>query len=176
MRRFLDAVPSPGVDTQAPNVAGAVIDHATFDTFAATDGERLRRALVARYGVDVGNDVCNDALAYAWEHWERVGVMGNAVGYLFRVAQSSSRRHFRWHRRPVLPAESSVLLESEAIDRDLGHALARLNAVQRTSVVLVHVYGWSYAETARTLRITEGAVRNHVHRGLRRLRVLLELP
>ena len=37
----------------------------SFDAFAAADGERLRRTLVARYGVDVGNDVCADALAYA---------------------------------------------------------------------------------------------------------------
>ncbi len=35
-----------------------------FDRFTADAGERLRRVLVAQHGVEVGNDVTDEALAY----------------------------------------------------------------------------------------------------------------
>ncbi len=60
---------------------------------------RLRRALVAAYGFEDGRDATAEALGYAWEHWARVGRMPNAAGYLFRVAQSRSRRS---RRSPLL--------------------------------------------------------------------------
>jgi DNA-directed RNA polymerase specialized sigma24 family protein len=84
-------------------VTGAVDD---FDCFAAEAGERLRRVLVAQHGVEAGSDVTDEALAYSWEHWDRVRVMANPIGYLYRVAHSTSRRHQRWSRRPSLPIET----------------------------------------------------------------------
>jgi DNA-directed RNA polymerase specialized sigma24 family protein len=66
-----------------------------FEDVAAEAEPRLRRALVARYGVELGNDLCSDALAYGWEHRDRVGAMTNPIGYLYRVAQSSARRYHR---------------------------------------------------------------------------------
>ena len=144
-----------------------------FDDFAAEAGERLRRALVARFGVEVGNDVTDEALVYAWEHWERLRALGNPVGYLYRVGQSAARRHARWHRAVRLPLETWSPEEPSA-DPGLAVALARLKPAQRTCIVLVHVYGWTYAETAAALELTVAAVRNHLHRGLGRLRLELE--
>ena len=80
----------------------------SFERFVAVEGERLRRALVVSYGVDVGSDASAEALAWAWEHWDRVSDMANPVGYLFRVGQSATRRQRRWRwRRPrvLLPSE-----------------------------------------------------------------------
>lgn len=90
------------------------IDDDTLDDRAARYGrvvapieDRLRRALVARYGVDVGCDAAADSLAWAWEHLDRVESAANPAGYLFRVGQSSAKRMRRWHRRPIsFPAES----------------------------------------------------------------------
>jgi RNA polymerase sigma-70 factor (ECF subfamily) len=143
-----------------------------FSEFVQTHGERLRRVLVAGYGVEVGNDACAEALAYAWEHWERVGGLDNPVGYLYRVAQSSTRRHRRWSRRVALPLESSS--EQGALDPDLGAALGRLSQRQRQCVVLVHVYDWTYQQTADALNLPLTSVRNHLHRGLKALRTTLE--
>lgn len=103
LRRSTSSCLQEGVDVVRTEPVSPVAPF--FDAFAAGDGERLRRVLVARYGVEIGNDVCADALAYAWEHWERVGPMDNPVGYLYRVAQSASRRHRRWRQRPQLPIE-----------------------------------------------------------------------
>ena len=54
----------------------------------------LRHALVAVYGQEQGRDATAEALAYAWEHRERVKSMANPAGYLYRVGRSRGRtRH-----------------------------------------------------------------------------------
>ena len=71
-------------------------DEAWFAAFAQSEGLRLRQGLLARFGVEVGCEVWEDALAWAWEHRDRVKVAANPVGYLYRVAQSASRPYVRW--------------------------------------------------------------------------------
>ncbi len=144
-----------------------------FERFAGDAGERLRRALVAGYGIEIGNDACDEALAYAWEHWERVGALANPVGYLYRVGQSATRRHRRWRRRAPFPGGHST--NAEPLDPQLSAALGRLTQPQRTCVVLVHIYDWSYQHTADALNLSVASVRNHLHRGLAALRNHLEV-
>jgi hypothetical protein len=45
---------------------------ATFDAFMVGDGARLRRVLIAHFGIETGPDVAADAFAWAWEHWDEV--------------------------------------------------------------------------------------------------------
>jgi RNA polymerase sigma-70 factor (ECF subfamily) len=148
--------------------AGAEVAVPSFERFVETTGARLRVALVARYGVEVGVDACADALAYAWEHWDRVSVMDNAAGYLFRVGQTSARRQVRWRRHPALPPERSTADEGHG--DDIGYLLGRLDERQRVAVVLAHVYGWTYADIADLLDVSHATVRNLIHRGLAKLR------
>src|SRR6266851_1697777 len=143
-----------------------------FDRFAAAVGEQLRRVLVAHHGVEVGNDVTDEALAYAWEHWDRVRCLENPAGYLYRVAGSASRRHRRWRRRLVLPVESRR--PDEPADPGLHEALKCLTSQQRVCVILVHVCDWTYEQTASATGLSIAAVTNHLHRGLKRLRRELE--
>ena len=144
-----------------------------FEAFVASEGSRLRRALVARYGVEVGNDVANDALTHAWSRWSVVESMSNPVGYLYRVAQSAARPHWRWRRRVALvPADDRI--EASLLDGEVFTALARLSHEQRVAVLLVHGYGYSYAEVASVLGVGVIAVNNYVHRGVARLRNQLE--
>lgn len=145
---------------------------ADFEAFARDSGERLRRVLVAGYGVEVGNDLCADALAYAWEHWSRIETLDNPAGYLYRVAQSAHRRHRRWRRRVPLPVEHHH--NPDVPDPELGAALGRLTRHQRSCVVLVHVYDCTYQQAADLLDLPLSSVRNHVHRGLAALRKALE--
>ena len=56
----------------------------------------------------------------------------------------------------------------------LRRALAALTPGQRAVVVLRDVYGWSNAETARELGITEITAKVRLHRARLRLRALLE--
>lgn len=136
---------------------------------------RVRRALVARYGIDVGDDASAEAFAWAWEHLDDVEAMTNPAGYLFRVGQSTAKRLMGWRRqrRPVYEPPAGSELRTR-IDGELLASLQRLSADQRAAVLLVHGYGFSYREVADTLGVSESAVTNHVHRGLKRLRRLLE--
>ena len=151
-----------------------------FESFADEARVRLRRALVARYGPEVGVEATADAIAYAWQHWNRVSQMDNAMGYLYRVGQTTARRHRRWGRVVSLPPERlqpDVADEqgSNGSDSALPSALARLRPDERVAVVLVHGYAWSYQEVADLLGVPASTVRNHVHRGVTRLRSNLEL-
>ena len=139
---------------------------------------RLRRALVARFGVEQGVEAAADAMAWAWEHRDQVAAMDNPAGYLYRVGQSSQRCMWRRLRRtaPDFPAEAATPEAPHRLDDDVFVALRRLSRDQRTAVVLVHAYGFSYREVAELMNVSEAGVTNHVHRGLRRLREQLRTP
>jgi DNA-directed RNA polymerase specialized sigma24 family protein len=140
-----------------------------FSRFAVEVEPRLRRALVAFYGVEVGCEATADALALAWERWDSVEAMTNPSGYLFRVGQSRSRRY---RRRPlVLPAVPDS--EWPDIDPRLPRALADLSNRQRAAVLLVHAHGWTQSEAADALGCGVSTLRNHLERGMRRLRAAL---
>jgi RNA polymerase sigma factor (sigma-70 family) len=140
-----------------------------FSRFAADVQPRLRRALVSFYGIEVGSEVTADALALAWERWDTVEAMANPVGYLFRVGQSRSRRYRR--RAIILPAIPAS--EVHEIDPRLPRALANLSNQQRAAVLLVHAHGWTQSETADALGCSVSTLRNHLDRGMRRLRASL---
>lgn len=134
----------------------------------------LSRAFAARYGLDVGAEVTAETIGFAWEHWERVVAMENPSGYLYRVGQSAARRHVRWARRRVdLPIEPRWD-DAPAMQGDVFDALARLKPDHRVAVLLVHGYSFTYREVAALLGVSEAAVTNYVHRGLARLRSILE--
>jgi DNA-directed RNA polymerase specialized sigma24 family protein len=137
---------------------------AEFEAFTREGEPKLRRALVAAYGFEDGRDATAEALAYAWEHWERVREMPNAMGYLFRVAQSSRR-----HRRvPVLYDVSGW--PDYLFEPGLPAALAALSRRQRMVVVLVHGFGYTLGEVAELTGMRRTTVQNHSDRGLARLR------
>jgi DNA-directed RNA polymerase specialized sigma24 family protein len=143
--------------------------------FMLSDEEsaRLRRAFIARFGTQLADDIFAEAIAWAYEHAIQVQVATNRVGLLYRVGQSKSRRFLRWKR--VIQFPPHIGFEHIAPEPRLGAAIRALSDAQRTSVVLVHAYQWTYAEVAETLGITEAAVTNHVHRGLVKLRKHLKV-
>jgi DNA-directed RNA polymerase specialized sigma24 family protein len=137
---------------------------------AGYDMERLRRALVARYGPDLGEEAHADAVAYAVADWQRISAMDNPVGYLYRVGQSRLRRHLR--RLPVrfeLPAARHVQ-PGEWVEPGLPAALAALSEQQRACLLLVVGDQWSYSEVAALLDITKASVQTHVTRAKQSIR------
>jgi RNA polymerase sigma-70 factor (ECF subfamily) len=56
----------------------------------------------------------------------------------------------------------------------LADALEKLPSSQRDAIVLHHLQRWTLAEVAAELKRSEAAVAGLLHRGLRRLRELLE--
>lgn len=150
-------------------------EHVRADVFEAfmVDAEpRLRIALIATYGPREGQVAAFDALSWAWEHWETVQTMGNPVGYLYRVGQSAARRH-RVRPIPMDPAAFRANGLPE-VNPELVPALGQLSAQQPTAVMLVHAFGWTIRDVARTLEVAPSTIQTHLERGLERLRILLE--
>jgi DNA-directed RNA polymerase specialized sigma24 family protein len=146
-----------------------------YEHFVSQHGDRLRRVLVAHYGLDIGSEVASDALAWAWEHWERIAGMANPVGYLYRVGQSAARRHHRWQRHLVFPPEETSG-EGPLVEPGLDRALASLSTEQRVAVLLVYAFDWSYQDAAEAMSIRVSSLGNHLTRGLARLRRALGEP
>jgi len=143
----------------------------TYEEFVRREGARLRAGLVAAYGPETGADACAEALAYGFEHWDRVGTMGNPAGYLYRVGQSEARRHVR--SRGYLPARPAPGLPD--FEPGLAPALERLTEPQRVGVVLVHALGWTLREAAELLDVDVSTLRTHVARAMVKLRTALEV-
>ncbi len=142
-----------------------------FDSFVREARPRLLAGLVAAFGTEVGAEATAEALAYAWENWERLSLMANPAGYLFRVGQTAARRSRRRHGH--LPTPTPVELPD--FEPRLLPSLDLLTEAQRTSVLLVHAFGWSQTETAALLGVDPSTVRTHLSRGVAKLQKALEV-
>jgi DNA-directed RNA polymerase specialized sigma24 family protein len=153
------------------DVASAEVGEA-LRLFLAERGPALERALVVRFGVDVGHEAAADAVVYCVEHWDKIRGMDNAAGYLFRVGQSAARKHRRWGAPTMIcPAPTTV---DAPVNVDLQRALMRLQPEQRVALLLTRGFGHSHGEVADLLGCTASNVGNHVTRGLARLKQLME--
>jgi RNA polymerase sigma-70 factor (ECF subfamily) len=98
--------------------------------------------------------------------------------WLFGVARwvllESSRRGL-FERPADIDGLEPAALELDIEGRlDLEAAMARLRAVDRESLILVDLLGFSIVDAARLVGIEDGAFRMRLHRSRRRLRTLLE--
>jgi DNA-directed RNA polymerase specialized sigma24 family protein len=145
---------------------GATVDLRARDLERFVDDvrPRLLRALAGAVGARDAADATAEAIAYAFEHWDRVSMMANPAGYLFRVGQSSTRQR----HAPVLPPPEDIGVPD--IEPALVPALLALPETQRTAVWLVHACGWRYAEVAEAMGTSASMVGNHLSRGLDALR------
>ncbi len=151
----------------AEGVSSARAPAADFEAFVTASEPRLRRALIAAYGFEDGRDATAEALAYAWENWDRLAGIKNLPGYLFRVGQTRSRRR----RQPVIFAVPDS--DEKLFEPGLPAALAALTQRQRLAVVLVYGYGYTHREVAEVTGIKQTSIQNHVERGLAKLRALM---
>ncbi len=138
----------------------------SFTEFVKKTEPHLQRALCIALGGDVGREATADALAHGWEHWDRVRVMDNPAGYLYRVGRNQVKHRRR--KRPVLPPLPTE--ELPWIEPGLPAALVRLSEPQRVSVMLAKGFGWTYAEVAQYLDVSKSTVQKHIERGMTRLR------
>jgi DNA-directed RNA polymerase specialized sigma24 family protein len=157
------------VRTETEAFVTATADAEFTEFFEATE-PRLRRALVGLCGPENARDALADAMTYAWQHWDRVRTMQNPAGYLYKVARSRARPR---RTPPVFPAVGPQGVPE--VEPALPRALARLSERQRMAVFLVHACEWSHPEVAELLGVSVSTVRNHLARGLARLRELLEV-
>ncbi|HEV8269040.1 MAG TPA: RNA polymerase sigma factor [Thermoanaerobaculia bacterium] len=102
--------------------------------------------------------------------------------WLFAIAANACRDRLRKTRRaPAVPLDAAPEMSdgAEPVDGVLvaherrtavRRALASLSEEQREALVLARYHGLPYAEIARTLRISEGAVKTRIFRAVETLK------
>jgi len=159
-----DAPPADPPAVKAPAVR-------SFDGFYAASRTRIGRAVALAVGdVDLAADATDEAMARAYERWHLVSRLERPEGWVYRVAvnwaTSVLRRRRRSLHRLYQPADDD---DPAAVDPALHEALAALDVKHRSAVVCRHLLGWSTAETAEALGVSEGTVKSRLHRALRQL-------
>jgi RNA polymerase sigma-70 factor (sigma-E family) len=147
-----------------------------FTAFVAGRQARLRRVAYAVCGDwDRAEDLLQTALTKLYVAWPRVCRDGREDAYVRQIIVRTNLDEVRrpWWRREragldgIDPPAPAPDLDARG---DLFAALQSLPRMQRSVVVLRYWLGLSVAETAADLRISEGTVKSHAHRGLERLR------
>jgi RNA polymerase sigma-70 factor (ECF subfamily) len=140
---------------------------------------------------EVAADLLAETFAVAFEKRRRfrdTGAPGSA--WLFAIASRELSRYFRYKKvqmraverlgipTPELDAESATaierLVEENYRGAGLAEALTRMAPSEREAVELRVIRELEYREIATRLNCTEAAARVRVHRGLSRLRELME--
>lgn len=147
-------------------------DLGSFTSFMEETGWRIQAALAAAFGRQTGVEAAADALAYGWEHWDRIAVMENPAGYLYAVGRDRARRAQR--RLVSVPAGQLDYVPARdrapLVEPGLEAALAELSDRQRVVVLLVHGAEWNLSEVAELLDLNRGSVKQHLDRGMTKLR------
>lgn len=120
-------------------------------------------------------DLAQEALARTYARWPRVRG-GQPLAYARRTLVNLHTDRWRKHRREVLTdaAPEGLVADPQAASHlDLVRALATLSPRERECVVLRHYLDLSEKQTAETLGISVGSVKNYTMHGLRGLRARL---
>jgi RNA polymerase sigma-70 factor (ECF subfamily) len=135
-------------------------------------------------GPDLAADVAQEALIRAWRALPRFRGEASFATWLHRITVNAA-----WTQRKRAARHQGAPLEDRFEDEGPGPevagemadlrsrlraAIGRLSPGQRTVLVLRDVEGWSHAEVAGELGITQPTAKVRLHRARKRLRVLLE--
>ncbi len=141
-----------------------------FHDFYVSSRDRIGRALaVTLRDADLAADVVDEAMARAYQRWDKVSTMDNPSGWVYRVGLNVARSRIRRlaRRLPEPRSEPERLAgEPTLFEPAVMRALAGLSVDHRAVVVGRLLLGWSEAETAAALAVRPGTVKSRLHRAL----------
>jgi RNA polymerase sigma factor (sigma-70 family) len=113
-------------------------------------------------------ELAQEALARAYERWDRVAAMESPGGYVYKTAVNLNRKRVRHMSsrlrllgRAAPPVPADEVGEHRA---ELALALQTLSQGQREAFMVVEVLGLSAEEAAPILGVLSSSVRSRVHR------------
>ena len=154
---------------------------ADFDeTFREHYGPMVRSLAAACGDREAAADAVQDAFTRAYTRWRRISRYDSPSGWIRHVALNRLRDHFRREERAgraqnrfagQTPTEVAA---PEPPDHDLADAVSQLPRQQRIAVSLFYIEQLSVKEIATSMKLSEGAVKYHLHAGRAALREWLE--
>lgn len=140
--------------------------------------ERFERFCRARaYGITDYRDLMNDTLLTAFEKFDTLRSGEAFLGFLFgicvRILANQQRR-----QKELALSEKEEFIAGAGTGNDadihfLYEALAQLPDIQRESIILFEIAGFSIREIAEIQRSGESAVKQRLRRGREKLSALL---
>ncbi len=170
-------------------------------TVSAVDYETVFRShyqpMVRSLTVVAGNredaaDAVQEAFAKAYVRWKKISTYDDPASWIRHVAINklrdghrsrkrgdalAQRIGFREDRDSVAESPESAVVEAASRDEDgrrLARALESVPRQQRTALSLFYLEQLSVIEVARSMGLSEGAVKFHLHQGRDALRVRLQ--
>jgi len=132
-----------------------------------------------------GEDVVQDALVKAIEAFSQSGSIADPEAWLFRIAHNAALdflRHRARHHAAHADKDLEMIVDpvTPINDRQIAAAslwtFMRLPVVQRSSVILMDVLGYSLQEICAIIESSLPSVKAALHRGRTRLRELAQVP
>ncbi len=151
----------------------------TFDNWYVVAHPQLVRSVGARCGGDLAlaAEVVDEAMVRALERWGRVGSMASPEAWTYRVATNLLRRHFRrrgGERRALARTPPSPEWMSIVEPSPIWTAVRELSGREQEAIVLRYVMGFTEAEIAVALDMSEGSASSLLSRSRKRLRAQVE--
>ena len=169
--------PVPSADEEALEVDLEAADVAEFEPFYRARRDRMARALALTLGGDthLGAEAADEAMARAYQRWDRVAHLDDPAAWVYRVGLNWATSVLRRRNRPerVVIARGPTDVEPPA-EPDVLVALGELDVKQRAVVVCRFYLGFSESETATALHIRPGTVKSRLHRALQALQPRLD--
>ena len=146
------------------------------EQFVEAASPRLVRTLAITTGDEsLAHDVAQEALARAWQRWDKVSRMDSPEAWCYRVALNLATSPFR-RRSSESRAKQRLATARPAVyelpdnDPALLDAMSRLPLWQRRVLALRFLADLSVEETAHALGVATGTVKSSTSRALAALR------
>lgn len=134
---------------------------------------------------DAAADLLQETFLRVWRHHRTFAGRSRFSTWLYTIARNTCMDHLRSSSRrralQELQVADSLSREESLARHERGEraqtvraAVATLPPDAREAVVLIRFHGLSYREAAQVCGASEGAIKQRVHRALRRLRDLLQ--
>ena len=166
--------------------AGKFLDREAFDRLVGELRPKLHRYCARMTGsVLDGEDVVHEAIVKAIEALSQTELIAHPEAWLFRIAHNAALDFLRRRARQDAAhadEDPDMIIDPVAVadDRQITAAslrtFMRIPVVQRSSVILMDVLGYSLEEIGSVMDVSITAVKAALHRGRARLRELAQEP
>ncbi len=146
--------------------------------------ERFERFCKARvYGEMDYKDLMHDTVVIAFEKFNPAVESASFLSFLFGISiriLSNNKKRATKRFEHVRSLQNSDFTDYQNVQRDeiahLHQALSALPEIQRETIILFEIVGYSIKEIAQLQSCSEGAIKQRLLRGRNELKRILSLP